>query len=172
MSDSQRLPWLSVRYLPFVSNEGNDCHYFIIGLGRVTVSRCLGRWISGARWITAADTTDRCQPPRFTTGPWVAAKKKRERERERREKQPMRRGFNTRYKKWVIQSQWALIATWNQSQVRMPKQAARFSVPVFLGTAHAKSPNAFVTSNISPFALTPPRAYWKTLFEDLLSVDS
>lgn len=42
-------------------------------------------------------------------------------------------------------SQWALIATWNQSQVRMPKQAARFSVPVFLGTGLARSPNAFVT---------------------------
>lgn len=61
-----------------------------------------------------------------------------------------RRGFNTRYKRCAIRSQWALIASWTQSQERMPKQAARFSVPVFLGTALAKSPNAFVTSNIFP----------------------
>lgn len=33
----------------------------------------------------------------------------------------------------------------------MPKQAVRFSVPVLLATALAKSPNAFVTFNIFPF---------------------
>lgn len=73
---------------------------------------------------------DRRQVSLSSVYKWFAAKKKKRREKT---------GFKV-----------AFIATWNQSQARMPKQAARFSVPVLLGIGLARSPNAFVTFNIFP----------------------